>query len=357
MSWMVALDQTFKIERQWVDENGYLHVWGQAAVAGSMDYPEHGFRAYVPPEVLKESVDGLVAKPITREHPEKGLIKPESAKDNVLGTVLEASFDESKNRVLFHAVVYDAELKAEIQTKRRYQVSPGYKTQFLDLKKPTADGATKYQATRVYNHLAFVEAARGGESCAAFDSVPPTSPLESKMNGTDKEEDKKNQDPANPPQKAFDADAFRQEQDTKFANMQKSIDALADLIKGRKSEEDPKKKEDEDQDEEESMDSKQLFARMKVAQSVIAKHGLDVADSDDIKAFEAAVAKAYTGKDVPEGQVAGVLFAADAAPAKTDSEKTKEKFKLGKKETDAQDSKADDLPPAQDWHLSSLRVK
>lgn len=349
VQWLVALDQTFKIERQWEDENGFLHVWGQAAVEGTMDYPEHGFKAHVPAETLRASVDGLIGKPVTREHPPGGkLIKPADAKNTVLGTVMDASFDEANSRILVHAVVYDAELKSEIQTKRRYQISPGYLTQFADLKQPTADGATKYQAKRVYNHLAFVEAARGGAECVAFDAAPPAQTTEKPTMA----EENKNADPKET--KSFDADAYRAEMDGRFADMKKSIDSLADLLKAGK-----KDKDKEDEEDKESMDSKSLFARMKAASAVATKHSLEVADSDDIEAYEAAVAKAYTGKDVPKAQIPGVLFAADSAPAKTDSDRTREQFRNqpGKKETKVNDSALADLPPAEDWHLTSLRVK
>jgi hypothetical protein len=353
IKWYTVLDQTFQIERQKEDENGFLHVWGQAAVEGTMSYPEYGFKAFVPAETLRASVDGLVGKPVLRDHPPKGqLVSPKDAKNKVLGTVMEAAFDESESRVLVHVVVYDGTLKAEIQTKVRSQLSPGYLTAFKDLETPTTDGATKYQAKRIYNHLAFVEAARGGENCTAFDAAPPPLHKEIKMEDENKD---KSTSPGEKP--SFDADKYKAELDAMF---KKGMDELKAFMKGKKGDED--KDEDEEEDKGEvGMDAKTMFGRMKLAQSIVSKHGLDVPDADDLQAYEAAVAKAYSGKDVDASLIPGVLFAADAAPARTDAEKTRKQFRSdgpgSKPDTKATDAKLDPLPPARDWHLAALTSK
>lgn len=156
--------QPIEIKRKVRTADGFLDLWGVAAAVGTMDYPEHGFTAYVPAQTLRDAAASLVGQPVTVEHPEDG-VTPDNARHVTVGTVLESVFDEETGESRVHIRLYDAEAIRAVESGEKAPLSPGYDVSWRDATdaEKAEHNAEKVQAGRVYNHLALVEAARGGE--------------------------------------------------------------------------------------------------------------------------------------------------------------------------------------------------
>jgi hypothetical protein len=144
-------------------ETGWLTMDGTAALVGVMDYGEQ--MEFVPESTLADS-ESLLAAPLTVQHPPKNL-DLETTRKYQVGTVLSAGLDGEKLRVRIR--VTDSEAVAAIQSGTR-ELSPGYQVE-LD-PSPGVWAGQKYdaiQTKRRYNHLALVDAARGGRQ-ARLDS-------------------------------------------------------------------------------------------------------------------------------------------------------------------------------------------
>lgn len=149
-----------------LDENGYLRIDGTAAKAGVLTYllPNGDIqREYVPTETLfnADSLSTLTGSPVTVEHP--GVLTPETAAQYSRGSVPKADADGEKLKV--SVVVTGKDAIDAIQSGKR-QLSPGYRAE-LDFT-PGEYNGIKYDAVqtkRVYNHLAIVSRARGGDEC------------------------------------------------------------------------------------------------------------------------------------------------------------------------------------------------
>lgn len=148
------------------DDNGYLRVDGIAAKAGILTYllPNGDIRReYVPAETLfnADSLDTLRGAPVTVEHP--GVLSPETSSQYSRGSVPKADADGEKLKV--GVVVTGKDAIEAIQGGKR-QLSPGYRAE-LDFTPGEYQGQ-KYDAVqtrRIYNHLAIVSSARGGDEC------------------------------------------------------------------------------------------------------------------------------------------------------------------------------------------------
>lgn len=156
--------RTIEIKRKERTPDGFLDLWGVAAAVGVLPYPEHGFSAYVPAQTLRDAAASLVGQPVTIEHPEDG-VTPDNARHVTVGTVLESVFDEETGESRVHIRLYDAEAIRAVESGEKAPLSPGYDVSWRDATdaEKAEHNAEKVQAGRVYNHLALVEAARGGE--------------------------------------------------------------------------------------------------------------------------------------------------------------------------------------------------
>lgn len=148
-----------------VDEaTGWLTMEGTAALVGVMQYADGA--EFVPPETLAD-VESLLAAPLTVEHP-PSMLDLETTRRYQVGSVLAARFDGHSLRVRLR--VTDAEAAAAIQAGKR-ELSPGYSASIE--RESGAWQGKKYDAVqrkRRYNHLAFVDVARGGRQ-ARLDSA------------------------------------------------------------------------------------------------------------------------------------------------------------------------------------------
>ena len=114
----------------------------------------------------RNSVGSFINMPITDEHPLEGQVNPDNFSKLNRGTVLNAE-SNSDNQVKAKLIVYDAGLIKKIEDGKR-ELSAGYtaEIEFSD------DGKTAIQKKIRGNHVAFVDAARGGRECSIFDAKP-----------------------------------------------------------------------------------------------------------------------------------------------------------------------------------------
>jgi len=149
-----------------IDENGYLRVEGIAARTGVLTYllPNGTIRReLVTPECLfaEDSVASLVGAPVTIDHP--GILNSETATKYQRGSVPSAGADGDKLKV---SVVVTAKDAIDQVGRGKQQLSPGYRAE-LDYTPGEYNGQPydAIQTKRVYNHLAVVQSARGGNEC------------------------------------------------------------------------------------------------------------------------------------------------------------------------------------------------
>ena len=149
-----------------LDDNGYLRITGIAAKTGVLTYllPDGSLRReLVPVETLlnNDSIESLIGSPVTIEHP--AILSADNSKIHSRGSVpkVEAKGD----RLQVGVVVTDGEAIAAVNTGKR-QLSPGYRAE-LKMISGVYNGQhyDAIQTKRVYNHLAIVDRARGGEEC------------------------------------------------------------------------------------------------------------------------------------------------------------------------------------------------
>lgn len=166
---------------------GYLAVRAKAAKTGVYVYTgrevdpdnKHGLRDQASVNVLRDeatvfdaaAVHTFIGKPVTIDHPSVP-VTAANWKDHARGTIMGALRDG--DHLAFDLLVMDAAAIADIEAGKR-QLSNGYaaELQFGDFAAP--DG-TKCQArqSRISdgNHVAVVDRARGGDSCAISDAAP-----------------------------------------------------------------------------------------------------------------------------------------------------------------------------------------
>jgi hypothetical protein len=152
--------QSSKVE---VTPEGFWMVEGTAAVVGAMTYTdaegaEH--TEYVSSDVLKAAAQGLIGRPVVLEHPAEGEVNSQNFKMHTIGTVLESWFDEEAQENRVRVVINDLDAQNMID-RGIVGLSPGYLAGVEEA--PEDVDADYIQTSRVYNHLAVVENARGGE--------------------------------------------------------------------------------------------------------------------------------------------------------------------------------------------------
>lgn len=301
-----------EIKRRERTAEGFLDVWGVAAKVGTMEYPEHGFNAYVPAETLRDAAPWLVGQPITVEHPEDG-VTPDNARLVVVGSVLESSFDEPSGEQRVHLRLYDAEAIALVEGQEKAELSPGYDVSYADAtdEQRAAHGAEKIQMGRIYNHLALVEAGRGGPTVRLnLDSIRGGS-VPTKKKTTDAE-------PENIPAPGAPQDADPEQMSD--ADMRKMYDMLKAKFEPKDADPapEPEKPKDADPEAEKpgapSMDS--LLARHLKAMDAARAMGLDpAAHGSNTLAIEREVAEMLVGEKAKTADASALSLVMDAAIA------------------------------------------
>lgn len=153
-----------------IDDNGYLQIDGIAAHVGILEYMNDDgtiVREFVPEETLFEeaSLRSLAGAPVTLHHPDV-LVTPMNYSDYSQGGVNGMPRREDDNLGVSLSVIGNKALHA-VEYDGVSELSPGYS---VDLDETPGEWqGQKYdrvQRNRRYNHLAIVDAARGGSVCS-----------------------------------------------------------------------------------------------------------------------------------------------------------------------------------------------
>lgn len=153
-----------------IDDNGYLRIDGIAAHVGILEYMDDDgtvIREFVPEETLfeEESMRSLAGAPVTLHHPEE-LVTSLNYSDYSQGGVNGMPRREDDNLGVSLSVIGNKALHA-VEYDGVSELSPGYS---VDLDETPGEWqGQKYdrvQRNRRYNHLAIVDAARGGSVCS-----------------------------------------------------------------------------------------------------------------------------------------------------------------------------------------------
>lgn len=166
--------------------DGYMAVRARAARTGVYQYGgreidptnAHGLRDQAIVNVLRDeatvfdakAVHSFIGKPITIEHPSKPVTSA-NWKDYARGTVMGALRDGQ--HLAFDLLLMDADAIRDVDAGKR-QISNGYSAE-LEFGDFTAPDGTKCPARQASitngNHVAVVDRARGGDSCAIADAA------------------------------------------------------------------------------------------------------------------------------------------------------------------------------------------
>ena len=153
--------------------NGFLEFDACIARVGVLEYwdEEKGDirREYVPKETLfdPESLKDLELVTATNEHPEE-MITPENSKDHSVGYI-QKGVRIIDDGVWATFLVTDKQAIEDILSRRRTQVSPGYRNQQTPAPMGAVYNGKPYdiiQTKRFYNHVAITDAGRAGKSVA-----------------------------------------------------------------------------------------------------------------------------------------------------------------------------------------------
>lgn len=149
------------------NNEGFLVGTAPVAKVGVMDYllsDGTTLRQLLPPDTLfaQESIDTLKLKPVTDTHPVERRVTPDNASFRQVGSTGE-NVQKDGNFLTTSMVITDADLIASIEDGSQQELSPGY-TVSLVIQDGVFEGQPfdAIQVGRQYNHVAVVDAARGG---------------------------------------------------------------------------------------------------------------------------------------------------------------------------------------------------
>lgn len=264
-----------------VTPEGFWMVEGTAAVVGAMTYTdsegaEH--TEYVSADVLKAAAKGLIGRPVVLEHPAEGQVDSRNFKLHTIGTVLDSWFDEEAQENRVRVVINDLDAQNMIDSGI-VGLSPGY---LAGVEEAPADVDADYiQTSRVYNHLAVVENARGGEKARLhLDSKGHvTMGIRKDASGPklDEAEEKKEDGAMTLDEALKMIDELQGQLDALMASTVEKEDEKSEMD----AEEEKKEDEKEDEEPEHKMDSA-TFARMYAAH----RRALEVAEAYGVAANE-----------------------------------------------------------------------
>ena len=139
-------------------------VDGFVASAGILDYDRPDgtvLREYVPAETLQASAAELVGLPVTMEHPPVD-VTPDNYERYAVGTVVSAEYDSETKAIRCTLAIQRRDILDAVDGGK-IELSPGYMATVED--KPGSNEHGEFDAVQVgreYNHVAFVDEARGG---------------------------------------------------------------------------------------------------------------------------------------------------------------------------------------------------
>lgn len=149
--------------------DGSMIVEGVVARVGVLEYltPDGSmWREMVTADTLRNSAPGLIGAPVTMEHPPED-VTPDTWKEYAEGTVLDARFDEETGELQAVMSVNNVDLLKAIDDGKE-ELSPGYLADVDETPGDSPEGQyDAVQSGRLYNHVAFVDDARGGSTVRA----------------------------------------------------------------------------------------------------------------------------------------------------------------------------------------------
>lgn len=143
---------------------GWVDVWGVAALAGVLQYPEFETAEYVDAAELADpsSLDTVHGVPLTLGHPPEGEdVTSANARDLTHGWVLGA---EMRGTELWTRIRFATDDALAALQEGTVELSLGYDAIYVDGAGTAPDGTpyTGVQRRRRYNHLSLVDLARAG---------------------------------------------------------------------------------------------------------------------------------------------------------------------------------------------------
>lgn len=161
--------------RPTIRPDGSMIVQGYIAREGIMEYGQPDgsvLREFVSASTLRATMDGLVGLPVTVEHPADQFgnpiwVDPDNYADFAVGSVLAVSFDEEEKAILADLSIMRRDV-IEAVREGKVELSPGYDADVVRNDGNNDHGVYNAQQTwRGYNHVAFVDDARGGSTVRA----------------------------------------------------------------------------------------------------------------------------------------------------------------------------------------------
>ena len=272
-----------------VSDEGFWEVNGVAATAGVLVYETvdgERHKECATPEVLQNYAEGLVGKPVTNGHPPEKLT-PENYKQFVVGAVLQAWYDTDTGELKVRLAINDADAQQDID-RGKVELSPGY---FATVAPPPEnfefDDVDGVQISRKYNHLALVDAARGGETVRLH--------LDSQGNLMKDDDKKKDEEKKDGYKEKYDA------LKEKYDAMQAKMDAMTsknDEDKKKDGEKDDEDKEKKDGDREDSIDRlvAQRYEDYANARRAADRFGIKVEQGESAFDIKKRIVQEKTGK-------------------------------------------------------------
>ena len=182
----MTIDEAFKPTSRTLTPEGFLCVKGVAARTGVYQYlsselelegPERVVNVYRPPAQVfaPESMATFPDKDVTNDHPDD-LVDSKTFKKVSVGHVRGVAQDG--DNLVVDLIIKDQTAIDDIESGKA-ELSPGYLAEYVEAPGVAPDGtAYEYEQRDIQiNHVAVVEAARGGKVARIFDHKPKGVPM------------------------------------------------------------------------------------------------------------------------------------------------------------------------------------
>lgn len=183
----MTIDEAFKPSSRTVTPEGFLCVKGVAARTGvyqyvstelDLDGPERIVNVYRPPVQVfaPESMATFPDKDVTNDHPDD-LVDSTTFKQVSVGHV--RGVEQDGDNLVVDLIIKDQSAIDDIQSGKA-ELSPGYLAEYVEAPgiDPVSGTAYEFEQRDIQiNHVAVVEAARGGKVARIFDHKPKGVPM------------------------------------------------------------------------------------------------------------------------------------------------------------------------------------
>ncbi|MNF67365.1 hypothetical protein D3C84_491770 [compost metagenome] len=183
----MTIDEAFKPTSRTVTPEGFLCVKGIAARTGvyqylsselELDGPERIVNVYRPPAQVfaPESMATFPDKDVTNDHPDD-LVDSNTFKQVSVGHV--RGVEQDGDNLVVDLIIKDQSAIDDIQSGKA-ELSPGYLAEYVEAPgiDPVSGTAYEFEQRDIQiNHVAVVEAARGGKVARIFDHKPKGVPM------------------------------------------------------------------------------------------------------------------------------------------------------------------------------------